>query len=102
MHQLVSKLIALLNNSVPSPFDLFDAQITPVIQNLENLFNANPLQPVPVSATVFAESTSEDWDLEFLAKCFSSHLQTHGCTIVIGKDAQAIQKVNILFTMKIF
>jgi len=86
LFQLVSKLKALLNKNPKTALEAFGAQLGPFITNLENLFIAS-LPSVNFTQTLFFEGSQTH---ECLARAVTSHLQSHGCTVVLGDDTKLI------------
>ena len=58
----------------------FAELLVPYTAYIDALFTAH-LHPAPFSRTLFCTAAMEP---EFLARCLTSHLQTHGFTIVVG------------------
>jgi len=87
MYQLVAKLKVLLSKQPKIALTQFSSQLDTFVTNLNHVFHSS-LQPVKLSQTLFYEANA--YELEFLSKVITSHLQTHGCTIVIGDNTPLI------------
>jgi len=60
-----------------------------LIKNLDWIYESY-LPLVKFSQTLFFGSNSMEFDKDFVGKALTSHLQTHGCTIVIGEKKGVI------------
>jgi len=86
MFQLVAKIRTLLNKSPKTSLTSFTPQLSPFVSNLENLYISS-LPIIRFAQTLFSENSETH---ECLARAVTSHLQSHGCTVVIGDDLKII------------
>jgi len=75
--------------TIQNAANLFSKQLEPFINNLEGLYTSC-LSPVRFSQTIFYDTDAFEFD--FLAKAITSHMQTHGCTVITGNDEIVINK----------
>jgi len=99
VQHLVNMYVYLLKKRPPdSALDVFSSQVPNFIKDLDAIFDTK-LAPVIFEKTMFAGTPLGD-DLEFLAKAVTSHLQTHGSTVVIGTAEQQIN--SYMETLSLF
>jgi len=68
--------------------ETFTTHLYTFITNMEILYNSQ-LTPLKFSQTAFSIS-EQDIDIDFLSRVLTSHLQTHGYSVVIGDDEKAV------------
>eukprot|EP00013_Stygamoeba_regulata_P000762 CAMPEP_0177637548 /NCGR_PEP_ID=MMETSP0447-20121125/5028_1 /TAXON_ID=0 /ORGANISM="Stygamoeba regulata, Strain BSH-02190019" /LENGTH=442 /DNA_ID=CAMNT_0019139479 /DNA_START=58 /DNA_END=1383 /DNA_ORIENTATION=+ len=89
---LAKKYIAIQNLSTETQIEALDALLPPVINNLDVLFHS-VLPALRFSNTYFFSKYHTSLDADFLAKAVTSHLQTFGSTVVVGKSESTVNKL---------
>jgi len=74
-------------------------QLEPFLDNL-NAVCKSQLPPLVMGKTYFAFNKPSPASFEFLTKAVSSHLQTHGSSVVIGADVEAVD--TMIETLSLF
>mmetsp|Transcript_24596 Transcript_24596/g.27363 ORF Transcript_24596/g.27363 Transcript_24596/m.27363 type:complete len:475 (+) Transcript_24596:94-1518(+) len=89
-HLVIMYMYLLRKTNEEKALEVFDAHVPIFMKEVDNLFAAGP-QPAQFHKTIFQQQASNKTDLAFLAKAVTSHLQTHGSTVVIGNDVQSLE-----------
>eukprot|EP01117_Protostelium_nocturnum_P018020 TRINITY_DN7438_c0_g1_i1.p1 TRINITY_DN7438_c0_g1~~TRINITY_DN7438_c0_g1_i1.p1 ORF type:complete len:491 (-),score=132.98 TRINITY_DN7438_c0_g1_i1:194-1666(-) len=97
MHSLVEDrlfhLVPIMKNLLEKQFSsamvAFTSQLGPYISNLQQVF-VSSLPPVISHKTFLSQQTQ--YPMDFLSRAVTSHLQTHGNTVVIGDNEEKINQ----------
>ncbi|PRP80754.1 hypothetical protein PROFUN_11494 [Planoprotostelium fungivorum] len=87
MLQLVSQLQTLLVKDWSTAINVFSVQLQPFVTKMEDVFHSS--LPPPLLSRTFVHHPSQ-YTPEFISRVVTSHLQTHGSTIIIGSDPERI------------
>jgi hypothetical protein len=87
MTQLVKKLQAMLEKVPEGGMLRFTQELGKFCTNMEQLFTPQ-LPTFNIRRTIFANN--QVVDLDFVTKAITSHLQTHGSTVVTGSNEDAV------------
>eukprot|EP01102_Stenamoeba_stenopodia_P017809 TRINITY_DN6435_c0_g1_i1.p1 TRINITY_DN6435_c0_g1~~TRINITY_DN6435_c0_g1_i1.p1 ORF type:complete len:487 (-),score=63.12 TRINITY_DN6435_c0_g1_i1:68-1528(-) len=95
MFQLVCKLRALFGRIPLRAVKEFEVHLPKFVRYTEQLFTSYLQDSVDISKTILSRDLRShnetlERDVDFLAKAITSHLQTHGSTIVTGNDKTKI------------
>eukprot|EP00052_Salpingoeca_macrocollata_P013074 m.102239 g.102239 ORF g.102239 m.102239 type:complete len:565 (-) comp18766_c0_seq1:63-1757(-) len=88
-------LQVLLERQGKHAYDSFTAHLRPFLTDVTNLgvTGGNLDTEINIQRTVFGRGNEVYFDISFLRRAITSHLQTGGATLVVGKD---IKKVNAM------
>lgn len=90
---LIAKLRVLQAKDLASALSTFGNYLPRFIQTITSLRTAGIPESIPLSETVFGPGKTNASDDLFLTRVITSHLQTFGSTLVVGK---ALDKVNLM------
>lgn len=90
---LIAKLRVLQAKDLASSLSAFSKYLPRFIQTITSLKTAGIPDSIPLSETSFGPGQANSLDDHFLRRVITSHLQTFGSTLVVGK---ALDKVNLM------
>lgn len=90
---LIAKLRVLQAKNLTSSLSAFSKYLPRFIQTIASLKTAGIPDSIPLSETSFGPGQASSLDDHFLRRVITSHLQTFGSTLVVGK---ALDKVNLM------
>lgn len=90
---LIAKLRVLQAKDLSSALPAFSVHLPRFIQTITSLKTTGIPESIPLSETAFGPGQAGIFDDRFLRRVITSHLQTFGSTLVVGK---ALDKVNLM------
>ncbi|KAL9951273.1 hypothetical protein ACROYT_G043911 [Oculina patagonica] len=90
---LIAKLRVLQAKDLSSAMSAFSVNLPRFIQTITSLKTTGVPESIPLSETAFGPGQADIFDDRFLRRVITSHLQTFGSTLIIGK---ALDKVNLM------
>ncbi|XP_071508094.1 guanine nucleotide exchange factor C9orf72 homolog [Diadema antillarum] len=99
---MISKLRVLQDKqkAEADPIVILDAEIPSLYRALGLLFMAPMPTMVNLNDTIFAAGQSKQLDVQFTRKAIASHLQTCGCSVVVGNTKEEVNMM--LSTLSLF
>lgn len=90
---LIAKLRVLQAKDLTSAVLSFGSHLPRFVKTITSLQSVGVPDPIPLSETAFGPGQSNKFEDRFLMRVITSHLQTFGSTLVVGK---ALDKVNMM------